>query len=191
MRLQCTPLRGSRLPMLEAEFGTEEFQEASELTNENYYSTNLTVTVADSLSLKEPDEASLHETIETEGKKISAFYQNPHTEEFTEEFKDSPAPLRLLGDFMLSLPDEEYPQSLAEADYYLVLTPSYEYGDFYTDMSGKESKIQQVSSSTSVDLYESGTGTLLRHLGNVMEHPSSSIFEDLSEESAEYPELKD
>ncbi len=178
-------LRGSMLPMLEAEFGTEEFQEASELTNENYYSTNLTVTVADSLSLKEPDEASLPETIETEGKKIAAFYQNPHTE----EFKDSPAPLRLLGDFMLSLPDEEYPQSLAEADYYLVLTPSYEYGDFYTDMSGKESKIQQVSSSTSVDLYESGTGTLLRHLGNVMEHPSSSIFEDLSEESAEYPEL--
>lgn len=178
-------LRDSMLPVLESKFSADDFLTDSELTGEKYYSTKLAITIDENLQLNAPDENALPETIETEGKKVAAFYQNT----LAEEFKDSPTPLRLLGDFMLGLSAEEYPQSPAETDYYLVLTPNYEYGDFYTDISGNASRIQEVYSSTSIDLYEASTGAFLRHLGNIMETPSSSIFKDLSEDAAEYPEL--
>lgn len=178
-------MRNAVLPLLESKFGREEFQQTSELTEEGYYATNLAVTIEEDLQLKEPEESTIPETIELENKKVAAFYRNPHTE----EFKNSPPRLRLLGDFMLELSEEEFPQSLEEADYYLVLTPSYEYGDFYTDNSGNETKIQEVYSITSIDLYEAKTGTFLRHLGDVAEDPDSRLFRNLSEEAAEYPAM--
>lgn len=176
-------LRDSLLPSLETKFSKDDFQNVSEQTSENYYSTNLAITIEEELKLTE--EGDQPDTIELEGKKTAAFYRNPHTE----EFKDSPTPLRLLGDFMLELPEEEYPKSTSEADYYLVLTPAYEYGDYYQDTSGNATKIQEVYSSTSIDLYDAKTGALLRHIGNITESPSSRIFKDLSDEAAQYPEL--
>ena len=90
---------------------------------------------------------------------------------------------------MLELADEECPKSPEEADYYLVLTPAYEYGDYYQDNAGNETKIQQVYATTAIDLYDAKTGTLLRHLGDITEMPPSTIFKDLSEESAQYPDI--
>lgn len=176
-------LRTSLLPSLESKFSKEDFQNVSEQTGENYYFTNLAITIGEELKLSEEGEQP--DTIELEGKKVAAFYRNPHSE----EFKDSPTPLRLLGDFMLELPEEECPKSVGEADYYLVLTPAYEYGDYYQDTSGNATKIQEVYSSTSIDLYDAKTGSLLRHIGNITEAPSSRIFKDLSDEAAQYPEL--
>lgn len=178
-------LRESMLPELEAEFGRDKLLKKSEIEGESYYDTNLTVTIDEPLQLKEPEESGLPEVIETEGKKTVAFYQNPHTD----EFEGSPAPLRMLGDFMLGLPQEEFPATVEEADYYLVLTPSYEGRDYYKDQSGKDSKIQQVYSSTSIDLYEAKTGTFLRHLGYVMEEPQDTIYENLAVGSLKYPKL--
>lgn len=71
-----------------------------------YYSTNLAITVNETLELKEPDKDNLQETIDLDGKKILAFYRNPQIA----EFKGSPTQLRVLGDFMLGLSKEEYPK---------------------------------------------------------------------------------
>lgn len=144
----------------------------------------MTVTVGKELTLKEGEE-NLSETIETEGKKLIAFYRNPENA----EFKDSPAPLRILGDFMLSLPKEEYPGSMAETDYFLVMTPDYQLGEYYKDKeTGNDTPIQEVSSRTSIDLYDAKTGALLRHLGNMIETASESIVYRLDDDSLRYPE---
>ncbi len=177
-------LRSSLLPRLESEFGEEEFKASSELTGEAYFDTKMTVDVPAELQLMEPATEGLPETIEVEGRKVAAFYRNLQEA----DFKDSPAALRVLGDFMLGLPEEEFPASLAEADYYLVLTPEYEYGEFYQDRSGNDTRIQEVTARTSIDLYEAGSGTYLKHLGTVQESPSSTIFKDTTEEGAQYPE---
>lgn len=177
-------LKNVLVPKLEPELGDDYFKTVSELDGGPFYSTGLAVMLDQELPLKEAGEGQT-DPIEIEGKKVAAFYRNVQNGEFA----DSPAPLRLLGDFMLTLPETELPQTLADADYWLVLTPSYEYGAFYHDTSGKETKIQEVYSTTSVDLYEAGAGTFLRHLGNVMELPSAQIYKDLTEEAAQFPEL--
>lgn len=179
-------LRDSMLPAMEGKFGTDEFKSVSDIDGETYYDTMLAVVVGEALSLQEPAAEDLPETIDIEGKKIIAFYRNPASA----EWEGSPAPLRILGDFMLNLPGEAYPASAAEADYYLVLTPSYEYGSFYQDRTtGDQTGIQEVWSATSIDLYEAGTGNYLRHLGDVMEEASSSIVSHYGEEALEYPEV--
>lgn len=178
-------LRESMLPMLEDKFGSDDFKSPSNVDGEDYYSTKLAVVTEELLSLKTSTTEELPETIETEGKKVIAFYRNFASQ----QWEGSPAPLRILGDFMLDLPESEYPASLAEADYYLVLTPAYEYGGFYTDhYSGSETGIQEIWSNTSIDLYEAGTGNYLRHLGNVIEQASSSIVSS-EMEALVYPEL--
>lgn len=185
------------LPVLSEKFGKDEYKAKSKITGKGYYTTKLTVTISedlnleylDSLSKKDRQKAlesgSSSKKIKLKGKKVAAFYRNPNEE----DWKDSPSKLRLLGDFMLGLPEDECPASLDEADYILILTPNYSYGDFYKDQSGNITKIQEVYSSTSIDLYEAGTGRFLRRLGNVMEEPPYSIFKDLSEEAAQYPEI--
>ena len=179
-------MRDSMLPVMEGKFGTDGLESVSDITGEERYDTKLAVAAGEELSLQPAVSEGLPETIETEGKKVIAFYRNTASG----EWEGSPAPLRILGDFMLNLPAEAYPASAAEADYYLVLTPSYEYGSFYSDRTtGEDTGIQEVWSSTSVDLYEAGTGNYLRHLGNLMEEASSSIVSSYGEEALEYPEL--
>ena len=123
--------------------------------------------------------------IEIEGKKVIAFYQNTQAE----EFPGSPAPLHVIGDFMFGLPSGEFAASPEEADYYLVLTPNYEYGEYYQINGGSDSKIQEVYSSTSIDLYEASTGNLLRHVGNIQENAPERIFTSYDDETAQYPEV--
>lgn len=176
-------LRSPMLPMLEEKFGKSVFKRSAELCDGKLYITGLMVVVDEKLRLKEQEEGRLPERIETEGKKVAAFYQNP----FFEENKGSPAPLRVLGDFMLNLPEEEFPRTLQEADYYLILTPQYEPGDFYQDRFGNTSEIQMICSNTSVDLYEAGTGSFLCHLGNVREEPPAEIVHSMADEPVEYP----
>ena len=178
-------LRNTLLPKLEGDFGADGFKETSELTGEPYYSTQMMVTVGELPSLNDSDGSPLPEGVTTEGKKVVAFYRNPDQA----GFPGSPAPLQVMGDFMLQLPAEEYPASLSEADYYLVLTADYSYGDYYQDRSGNETKIQQVNSSTSVDLYDAKTGACMGHLGKIQELPADSIFKDPNEEVAQFPEL--
>ena len=124
-------LKNTVIPAVEGKFGEDSFKNTSQLTQEDYYASNLTVTVDEKLTLQ--DEASSQETeegepeaIEIEGKKVIALYRNLQGE----EFDDSPPSLRLIGDFMLELPEEEYPATADEADYYLVLTANYEEGGF-------------------------------------------------------------
>ena len=170
-------MRDSLLPELKEKDRNQLFQSDSKLINNRYYSTNLTVTVNETLELKEPDQNNLPETIELDGKKVLAFYHNP----YTKEFKNSPTNLRVLGDFMLGLSTDEYPKSTEEADYYLVLTPFYKYD--VTD-KGYEDKNKMIS-STSIDLYEAKTGIFLRNLGYVLENN----FSDEDSKTPEYPEL--
>ena len=174
-------IRDSLLPELEEKDRNNSFQAESELIEGRYYSTNLAVTVNETLKLKESDENDLPETIELDGKKVLAFYHNPDTE----ELKGSPTNLRVLGDFMLGLPKDEYPQSLNEADYYLVLTPSYEYN---VNDKGVEDKKKMIS-TTSIDLYEAETGILLKNLGYVPEKTFSTEDSGYSRKNPEYPEL--
>ena len=178
-------MRDTLIPGMEAKLGRNTFWKTSELTGEDYYSTDLAVTIGDSPRLSEPQEDGLPETIELEGKKVAAFYHNPTAE----EDPSAPSSWRVLGDFMMGLSDSELPTTLAEADYYLVLTSDHQFGNYYQDQSGNPTKIQAVYSSTSIDLYDAATGAFLRHVGNVMEEPSNTIFKNLGEESAQYPEL--
>lgn len=156
-------IRETMLPYLVSAFDYSDHQALSDITGENYYLTNLTITLDDELSLQEPSGDDLPELIDLEGKKVIAFYRNP----YWEEYANSPTPLRILGDFMLGLSEDEYPRTAEEADYYLVLTPSYHVGGVYVSDSNTDS--QAVFSRTSIDLYEAGTGSFLRHLGNVLE----------------------
>ncbi len=154
-------IRDSLLPELHEKDLNQSLQKVSEFIEDHYYSTNLAVTVNDTLELKEPDENNLPEAIELDGKKVLAFYHNP----YTQEFEGSPTNLRVLGDFMLGLPKEEYPKSLDEADYYLVLTPSYKY---YETDKGVTDETKMIS-TTSIDLYEAKTGAFLKNLGYLPE----------------------
>lgn len=157
----------------------------SELLENNYYSTHLNITVEDSLDLKEGGTES--ETIELEGKKVIAFYRSPKNT----EFPDAPGPLRMIGDFMMSLPDDQFAATLAEANYYLVLEADYVPGDFYDMGSSTSIEIQQVFSFTSIDLYEAATGTRIRHIGTVKESPSEFVY-TLSNDNTprwQYPEV--
>lgn len=176
-------LRSPMLPMLEKKFDKAVFKRSSEIYDGKTYITGLLVVVDEKLNLKEPEEGKELEWIETEGKTVAAFYQNPHSE----ERKGSPAPLRVLGDFMMNLPEEEFPETLDAVDYYLVLTPQYEPGDFYQDRAGNKSEIQMICSSTSIDLYEAGTGSFLCHLGTVREEPPAEIVHNMADEPVEYP----
>ncbi len=177
------------IPELEEKFGEENSKEDSSSTDTEetgFYNTKLGVTVEQQLNLNEAsDLKGAGKAPKTVGKKVIAFYRNLQTE----EFPDSPSSLQVIGDFMLTLPEEEFPKTVEEADYYLVLTPSYEYGGYYQDQSGKDTKIREVYSSTSVDLYEADTGNLLYHIGNIMENASSMIFKELDKEALQYPEL--
>ncbi|MGL5436782.1 MAG: DUF4352 domain-containing protein [Lachnospiraceae bacterium] len=157
----------------------------SELLGTTYYSTGLNISTTDILDLKE--ESTEAEYVELEGKKVVAFYHNPDRTEFT----DSPAPLTIMGDFMLSLPEEQSARSLEEADNYLVLTPNYVLGDYYTMSSSNSIQIRQVFSFTSIDLYEAATGMLIRHIGMIKESPSDSVYYQSGDNrsSLEYPNM--
>lgn len=177
------------IPWLASEFG-EEFEKRVEQRSEfgegNYYETMLTVGADEALSLHEVMEDGHPEAIELEDKKVIAFYRNPSAEEFS----GSPTTLRILGDFMLGLSEEEYPKTIAEADYYLVLTALYEYGGRYQDSYGNETNIQWFFSRTSVDLYEAKTGRFLCHLGNLLEEAPDTVTVWSDEENviSYYPE---
>lgn len=108
-------LKNTVIPAVEGKFGEDSFKNTSQLTQEDYYASNLTVTVDEELTLR--DESSSQETeegepeaIEIEGKKVIALYRNLQGE----EFDASPPSLRLIGDFMLELPEEEYPATADE-----------------------------------------------------------------------------
>ncbi len=133
----------------------------------------------------EAAEGESTDDIALEGKKVIAFYRNTQAE----EFPGSPAPLYVIGDFMFGLSDEEFPASAEEADYYLVLTPSYTYGEYYQMSGDSDSKIQAVSSSTSIDLYEASSGKLLCHVGNILEDAPERIIAGYGDEHAQYPEV--
>ena len=141
------------------------------------------MTLQDEASSQETEEGE-PEAIEIEGKKVIALYRNLQGE----EFDDSPPSLRVIGDFMLELPEEEYPATVEEVDYYLVLTANYEEGGFYQNSDGSETAIREINSSTSVDLYEAGTGMLLRRLGSILETAPESIFTS-DDEGSRYPEM--
>lgn len=173
------------LPGMEGKVSIDNYRKTSETTGEEYYSTNIAVTIREDLSLAEPAGENLPETIETEGKKVVALYHNPTAGEDV----DAPPSWRILGDFLMGLPKEERPAAMAEADYYLVLTSDHQPGSYYQDTSGNDTKIRAVYSSSSLDLYDAATGAFLRHIGNIMENPSNTIFKNLSEEASQYPEL--
>ena len=142
------------------------------------------ITIAnDSLTLQEPSDSGLPETIELEGKTVAAFYYNPGTEEFDDYLPS----LQLMGGFLMALPEGEAPATPAEADYYLVLTAHFERGDYYKGATGKDTGTQQVNSLTSVDLYDAATGAFLRHLGNLRESAPDTVYASYGDTSLQYP----
>lgn len=176
-------LKNTILPAAQNERNPALIVVTSKHTGEDYLQTTMMIGISQELTLQEPGDGDLPEEIVTEGKKLVALYRNPHGD----EFPDSPEPLRLKGDFMLNLPAQQYPASMEDADYYLILTPSYEYGDFYQYDNGKDSNVRMVFSTTSIDLYEAGTGRFLRHLGNVIEEPSQRILINGYDDKLQYP----
>lgn len=157
----------------------------SDVTGEEYYDTNLMVAFDSAPELKDGEEGAEPESIQVEGKKVIALYRNLQAE----ELEGSPAPMQVIGDFMFGLPEGEFPSAPEEADYYLVLTPEYEYGEYYQTQGGSETKVQEVHSSTSVDLYDASTGTRLRHVGNILEDAPDRIFTSYDDDSARFPEV--
>lgn len=173
-------LRGTMLPEWEEEYGEQSFRTSSELGEASYYVTNLAPTVTEKLHFKSDEgEEPLPETIDLEGKKVVAFYRNP----YAREYEGSPTELRIMGDFMLGLPEEAYPTSLKSADYYLVLTPSFENGDSKKIDMKNASERQEAYSGTSIDLYNAETRSFLRHLGTITESSLASAVDDTSEYS--------
>lgn len=164
--------KNEMIPMIGSAFEDGEIKSRSELLDTEYYDTQMNITIADAIELKEMEEKNPSDFIEIEGKKVIAFYQNP----YLDEFEGSPTALRILGDFMLNLSEEQFPESMEQADYFFVLTPEYLVGDSYKDNSGGELNVKQVYSFTSLDLYEASTGELIQHLGQIKESASSSIF---------------
>ena len=179
-------VRETLIPQLGSEF-ERVFEQRSEFGDGHYYNTMLTVGVDEALEVEEVLEVSRPEKIALEGKKVIAFYRNP----YAQEFEGSPTTLRILGDFMIGLSEEEYPKTVAEADYYLVLTAFYEYGGTYHSAFGRESSIQWVTSRTPVDLYEAKTGRFLGRIGTLLEESPESIevWSDEENVSICYPEL--
>lgn len=178
-------LRNTILPIIQTGEDPALSVTASDLTGGDYFNTKMTVVIGENINLQEPEDGQDAEEIAIEGKKVAALYRNP----YGEEFPGSPEPLRLLSDFMLNLPEQAYPATVEEADYYLILTPEYEYGGYYFDNdSGNDTDIRAVNSLTSIDLYEAGTGRFLRHLGNVVEESSRGIYAQRSDDTPRYPE---
>lgn len=177
-------LRDVMLPPLVEKNGTGSLVKPSEITGEDYFSSSVMIAVNnDSLTLQEPSDSGLPETIELEGKTVAAFYYNPGTGEFDDQLPS----LQLMGGFLLALPEEEAPATPAEADYYLVLTAHFERGDFYKGANGKDTGTQQVNSLTSVDLYDAATGAFLRHLGNLRELAPDTVYTSYDDTSLQYP----
>ena len=114
------------LPEMEGKIGRDYYCKTSEITGEEYYSTQLAVSIGEELQLAEPTEENLPETIELEGKKVAAFYHNPTAGDDV----NAPPSWQILGDFIMGLPEEEIPATLAEADYYLVLTADHQFGNY-------------------------------------------------------------
>ena len=137
-------LRSSLVPALAEGHASDPFTKASELTGEDYFYDPVMIAIdGNGPALQEPAEDGLPETIELEGKKVAAFYRNSTTGDF-----DDPLPqLQLMGGFLLALPEGEAPATLAEADYFLVLTAAFEKGEFYKSGGGygSDTKIQQVN----------------------------------------------
>lgn len=98
-----TYVKNTILPAVEGKHGADSFQSPSKLTQEDFYYSELAVTVAEEITLQEPGEG-LPETIDTEGKKVIGLYRNMQTE----ELEGSPTALRVMGDFMFELSEEEY-----------------------------------------------------------------------------------
>ncbi len=202
-------MRDTLVPRLESGSNGRFLKSESSLLGEDWFDTDMMVTVGETLELQEtqenlqpeegqegenqPEEEAAPEGevleegqaegIQIEGKKVIACYRNLQSE----EFKGFASPLQVMGDFMMGLPAEEFPASVAEADYLLVLTPNLEYGDYYQTYGGNDTNVQQIVSSTSVDLYEASTRTLIRHIGNVMELPPESIMTN-RDQTVEYPD---
>lgn len=176
-------LRDVVIPPLASKYGTDTYMETSEVTGEEYFSHPVMVSIQkEGLSLQAPGDA-LPETIDIAGKTVVAFYRNPTAGNFEDYLPE----LQLMGGFLLALPPEEVPATLAEADYYLVLTADFQTGDFYQTYGGSSTGIQQVASRTSVDLYDAASGTFLRHLGTVLETPPDTVYANYGEESLRYP----
>lgn len=180
-------IRDTLIPVFEQDFaeGLKDLRKESELLGDICYMTGLTVTIPDTLRLT--DEGLETETVELEGKKVIAFYHNKNRQ----EYPDSPNPLRILGDFMLTLPPEQFPENLEEADYWLILTPKYVLGDYYQTETGNSQQIREVYSFTSIDLYNAKNGRLLRHAGEIKEKPPASTYYIMGGDRSllEYPSL--
>ena len=177
-------LRDTLMPLVVERLGADTFMETSEVTGEEYFSKEVLITIPENaLSLQEPSDSGLPETIELEGKTVAAFYRNPTAGDF-DDYLPSP---QLMGGFLLALPEEEVPVTPAEADYYLVLTANFELGDYYQTMGGSSTGNQQVNSLTSVDLYDAATCAFLRHLGNVAESAPDTIYTSYGDTSLQYP----
>ena len=176
-------VRDKLMPAVATETNRGVLMSISDVTGESYYEDPVMVTITGSgPSLQEPGDGT-PDPIELEGKTVAAFYRIANTEEFPD---DLPA-LQLMGGFLINLSAEEAPASLAGADYYLVLTAHFEKGDFYQTAGGSNTKIQQVDSLTSVDLYDAATGAFLRHLGNVRETAPDSVVASYDDTSLRYP----
>lgn len=177
-------IRDTFIPMAEQDFpeDLERIRQTSELLGDVCYRTGLMVSIPDTLELN--DEGETAEAIAVEGKKIIAFYHNTRRQ----EYPDSPAPLRIIGDFMMALSPEQFPETPEAADYWLILTPNYVTGDFYQTSSGSSLQVQEVYSFTAVDLYEAG-GRLLRHVGVIKEKPPERTFYRIDNEQLllQYP----
>lgn len=180
-------VRDTMLPLLEQDF-TEDFsnlKQDSELLEDICYSTGLTVTIADILKLNPAGAGT--ETVGLEGKKVIAFYHNKERQ----DHPDSPGSLRILGDFMLMLSPAQFPETMEEADYWLVLTPNYIPGDYYRTSSQSSRPVQEVYSFTAIDLYDAADGSLIRHVGFVKEKPPAHIYYGAADDRPplEYPSL--
>ena len=121
-------MRDVFLPGMEGKISRDSYCRTSDITGEEYYSTQLAVSIEEELELPEPTEEKLPETIDLEGKKVVALYHNPTAAEDV----DGPPSWRILGDFIMGLTEEEIPATLDGADYYLVLT-----ADHHKDRRGR------------------------------------------------------
>lgn len=146
----------------------------SVITGQESYHTSLFISIDKELQLDNSEAKNPEGFIETEGKKVVAFYQNP----YHLEFQHSPSSLRLIGDFSLTLSDAHFPEKIADADYFLVLTPSYEYGDFYKNRLKQTLDIRPVHSITTIELYDAKSRTLIRHLGDIREEAEYIYVDD-------------
>ena len=178
-------LRDVMLPPLVEKNGTASLVKSSEITGEDYFSSPVMVTVTnDSLTLQEPSDGGLPETIELEGKTVVVAAGPLASDDLAASLMDAAGSDRL---YFYDAIAEEPPATPAEADYYLVLTAHFERGDFYKGANGKDTGTQQVNSLTSVDLYDAATGAFLRHLGNLRELAPDTVYTSYDDTSLQYP----